>query len=170
MNDQTRIAGELPTQRLIRWIERVETVLCTVSVVSFTLLVATNVVLRYVFGRPLYYAEEVSVILMIWMSLLAASLALGRQEMVAVTVFSDMAPTRYRHWLQVSTHLIVLGVSLAFAWASLVWMQSPSASRDMIVTLGIAKWYPYLIVPVFFVLVSLKSFNTFIITLRKRQT
>ena len=141
----------------VRGIERVETALCAASITGFTLLVAANVVLRYAFGRPIDFAEEVSVVLMIWMSLLAASLALGRGEMVAVTLLVDALPDRAGDLVRRLAGVLVLAVALTLAWASVTWLRSPSSTRDVVVTLGIAKWYPYLIVPVFFGLVSLKT-------------
>jgi len=146
-------------QQLVTQVERVEKALCASSAIAFTVLIVANVVLRYGFNTPLYFAEEASVILMVWMALLAASLTLGRREMVAVTLFTEFLPERFRAIVDLLVQVIVLLVALTFLYWSVVWMMSPAATRDVVITLGIKKWYPYLIVPVFFLLSSLKALN-----------
>ena len=139
--------------------ERAERTLCALLVFAFTSLVVANIILRYLFSSPLYYAEEVSIILMIWMTFLAASLALGRREMVSVTLLSGMLSEKLAGFLKLIVDLIVLGIVATFLYWSIIWMMSDASSRDIVLTLGILKWYPYLVIPIFFSLACLKSVN-----------
>lgn len=145
--------------QLVTYVERIEKALCAFSAIAFTVLIVLNVVLRYGLSAPLYFAEEASVILMIWMALLAASLTLGRREMVAVTLFTDFLPEKPRVFVDLLVQVIVFLVAATFLYWSVVWMMSPAAMRDVVITLAVKKWYPYLIVPVFFFISSLKALN-----------
>ena len=97
---------------------------------------------------------------MIWMALLAASLTLGRREMVAVTLFTDFLPEKPRVFVDLLVQVIVFLVAATFLYWSVVWMMSPAAMRDVVITLAVKKWYPYLIVPVFFFTVWLAFCST----------
>jgi len=151
-----------PLRKLVAFVEQVEKALCAFFALAFTGLIVVNVVLRYVFNRPLYFAEEVSVILMIWMTLLAASLMLGRREMVSVTILTDPLPRRLRRLVAVAVQAITLAVALTFFYWSVQWMRSPASQRDLILAMDVPKWYPYMIVPVFFCLASLKALNNMV--------
>lgn len=140
-----------------RLIERVEIVVCAFLLAILTGLVVVNVGLRYLFSAPLYYAEELSVVLMIWASFLAASVALGRREMIAVTLVPDMLPRKLGDVVMFVVHVLVLATSMTFFYWSFKWITGPSAARDVIVTLSVSKWWSYLIVPIFFLLATIKS-------------
>lgn len=157
MRDLVLVAGFL--RNLVLVAERGERALCALSAAAFTTLIVANVVLRYVFGKPLYFAEELSTILMIWMALLASSITLGRRQMVAVTFAIDALPEKLRRMAQFLAEIFVFTISVIFTYWSSIWISSPAASRDIIITLDIEKWYSYLIVPIFFFMSSLKSLN-----------
>lgn len=54
-------------------LERVTNVLMIVSIASVVLLILIQVVLRYVFGRPLFWVEELSRYLLLWSVFLSMS-------------------------------------------------------------------------------------------------
>lgn len=151
---------------VVEAIERVECALCALLAVLLCLLLCANVALRYVFGAPLYYAEEVCVVLMIWMAFIASSIAVGRREMIAVTLVQDLLGPAARRWLGLAVHVLTFAIAAVFLYWSVVWLRSPSAARDVILTLGVPKWPSYLIVPVFFALAAVKSVRNVAIAVR----
>ena len=154
--------------RIVAAVERVERAVCAIAVALFCLLLSVNVLLRYAFNAPIY-AEEVCVILMIWMAFIASSLAIGSRDMVAVTLIPDILPPAWQHRLSLLVHAIVLATAAIFLYWSVLWLVSPSASRDIIITLGLPKWPSYVIVPFFFALAVLKSIRNVNFVLRNRQ-
>ena len=153
-----------PLRKFVALIEQLEKALCAFFAFAFTCLIVVNVVLRYAFNQPLFFAEEVSIVLMIWMTLLAASLMLGRRQMVSVTILADALPQRARWLVTVAAHAVTLIVAVTFFYWSIQWMGSPVSKRDVILALDVPKWYSYMIIPVFFCLASIKAFNNMVLT------
>jgi len=138
-------------------ITRMERLACAVLVAVFCLVLSTNVILRYVFNAPLYWAEEVCVILMVWMTFIAASLAIGARQMIAVTFFSDLLSARWRRLLALFCEMVILVTAGFFFYWSIRWLNSPSAGRDIVITLNLPKYPSYAVVPLFFGLTILKT-------------
>ncbi|WP_280554728.1 TRAP transporter small permease subunit [Halomonas sp. 25-S5] len=138
-------------QRLSSCIAWVEKWTCVCLVASFSILLVANVIMRYVFSSPLYYAEEVSVIIMIWMSFLATSLTIRQHQLVAVTLFIDLLGSRAQRVAQKLADFIVLVMLITLTIASIQWFISPAASIGILITLGISK-QPFLtVIPLFFI-------------------
>ena len=155
--------------RIVALVEKAERMLCILFGLAFTGLVVVNVVLRYAFSHPLYFAEEVSVILMIWMTLFAASLLLGRRELVAVTILIEPLPRWGNRVAAIAVDALTVAIVATFAWFSIAWMRTPASQRDLVLALDIPKWYPYLIVPIFFSLASLKALNNLASSIEGRE-
>jgi TRAP-type C4-dicarboxylate transport system permease small subunit len=62
------------------------------SMAGMTILLLVNVFLRYLFSRPFPWAEEISVLLIVWVVFLGAGLVQKKDEHVAVTYLFDLFP------------------------------------------------------------------------------
>lgn len=60
--------------------------------------------------------------------------------MVAVTILPELLPSAWQSRFALAAHLVVLLAAGIFLYWSVVWLLSPSASRDIILTLGVKKW------------------------------
>jgi len=147
-------------------VTRLERWACAILVAVFCLVLSGNVILRYVFSAPLYWAEEVCIILMIWMAFIAASLAIGARQMIAVTFFSDLLAARGRRFLALFCEVVILVTAGFFLYWSIRWLNSPSAGRDIVITLNLPKYPSYAIVPLFFGLTMIKTLRNILQTWR----
>ena len=86
-------------------------------------MVALLVVLRYVFSTTIIGGNEGTVVAFIYTTALGASVALARDEHIAIRYFTDKLPTRTRHVLA-SVRLILLAVlNAVIAVYAVVWIQ-----------------------------------------------
>jgi len=150
--------------RLAKGVERsngalasVELLLCQVLVVGFALLLLANVILRYAFSAPLYYAEETAIYMLIWMTYLAAAASIARGEMVALTILTDRLPPRLREAVNVIVHLLIAAMCVVLFQASMNWLRAPGTSYDLALTLGLPKLPFYTIMALFFALVTIHA-------------
>lgn len=154
-----RVRRVLQSARAVsRVLNGVESVLCATLVVAFSLLLLINVTLRYGFARPLYFAEEACVLIMIWMAFLATSLALARRELVAVTLLLDHLPARPRRWLRAASDVVVILLLLLMLYAASVWILSDSVRYERAITLGLPKWPFFAVLPAVFATMSVHAF------------
>ncbi|MFY0991702.1 TRAP transporter small permease [Halomonas sp. C05BenzN] len=135
--------------RASRWLAQLEQLLCSLLIIAFSALLIVNVIGRYVFSSPLFFAEELAVYILVWMAFLAISVAIHHDQHVRLTMLVGMLPARLQrlsYWL---TELICLAVLAALLWYSIGWIRSPSMAFDIAITLDWPKWHFYLIVPIF---------------------
>ena len=131
---------------------RLELLACQVLIVAFTALLIANVVSRYVFNRPFYFAEELAVYMLIWMAFLATCLTIARHDMIKLGLVLDALPRTARRLANVVTEAFVLAMVAAVLYASWNWINSPSVAFERALTLNMPK-LPFLtIIPIFSVL------------------
>ena len=63
---------------------------------GITFLLLVNVFLRYLFSRPISWAEEISVLLFVWVVLLGAGLVQKKDEHVAISYVFDLFPVKWK--------------------------------------------------------------------------
>lgn len=131
---------------LLEWIERAA---CRALIVAFTLLLIVNVSLRYLFSLPLFFAEELAALILVWMSFLAILVGVSRRENISVTILVDLLPERARRVTGVVTDALTLLIFSVLLWASLGWITSPFILFDQVITLAWPKIWFFVIVPFF---------------------
>ncbi len=123
--------------------------LCSLLIVAFSVLLIVNVVARYAFSSPIFFAEELAVYILVWMAFLAMSVAVHYDQHVRLTMLIGLLPTRWQRFSYRLTELICLAVLATLLWYSVGWIRSPSVTYDIALTLDWPKWHFYLIVPIF---------------------
>lgn len=143
----TRPAGRL--YRASRLLAAIEQGLCSGLIIAFSVLLIVNVIARYAFSSPIFFAEELAVYILVWMAFLAISVSIHHDQHVRLTMLIGSLPAgmqRACYWL---TELICLVILAVLLWHSIGWIRSPSVAYDIAITLDWPKWHFYLIVPIF---------------------
>ena len=66
------------------------------SMAGITIILSVNVILRYLFSRPFHWAEEISVLLIVWAVFLGAGLVQKKDEHVAISYLFDLFPVKWK--------------------------------------------------------------------------
>ena len=111
-----------------------------------TLVVVAEVVLRYIFGHSLYFAEELSRLTFVWAGFLATSLALRKGVHASVSLLVDCFPKTPRKITMLFAHAVVLFFLLFVFFASLTVL--PHQWIQFTPTMEIRMFWFYLSVPV----------------------
>lgn len=145
---------------------RVELICAALRAALVTCLILLNVVTRSL-RVPIYGVDEAAIYAMVRMTFLAASAAIERREAISVTLFVDMVrPAVARMiWLFVdAVTLILAGLMLWFCWIWFLPVEPIAAGFDLRAfrgatfnfidaeptpTLGLPKYWVWLIMPVF---------------------
>jgi TRAP-type C4-dicarboxylate transport system permease small subunit len=78
----------------------------TVSVMI--VMIFTQVIFRYIFNAPIYWADEFAVLIFAWMIFLGAVIATKNNDHISVDTFMRMLPERYRSGVSVVTNSLIL--------------------------------------------------------------
>lgn len=146
-------------------IERIERMLIRVIVLALPLMILANAAGRAL-RSPIYWMDELAILTMVWLAMIAMSLTLKTRDAVAVTMLIDVAPSRLVKVMKVTVDLLVLAFGLIMVVLSWYWfdpltlMQFGFDTRefagetfnfmyqDTTSTLGLKKFWFWLVVPI----------------------
>lgn len=117
--------------------------LAQAALILMMLLTAADVILRYIFNRPVIFAGEVTEFLMVVLISLGLSYCAIDKEHVSVDVLAGKLPKRWQGIFDCFTGLLTLGFFLLIVWRSFVEMHDLSKSGITSMVLYIPV-YPFL--------------------------
>ena len=127
------------------WLERIITAFTGAILGLLTLLVAWQVVGRYVFHTGLFWADELTGVIMMWAALLGATGCIWTDSHMRLNLFIDRLPSSARVWLLTLMDGVVVWFALVFLKEGMTLVQR-TMSGDMS-SLDIPIGVTYTIVP-----------------------
>jgi C4-dicarboxylate transporter DctQ subunit len=112
---------------------------------TMVVIVTLEVILRYVFGRSMFYSEELSRLAFVWAGFLATSLALRKGVHANVQLAVDLLPGSSKRYARMLAHGTVLFFLLLIFGAALTVL--PHQWAQFTPTMEIRMFWFYLSVP-----------------------
>lgn len=134
-------------QTFDRQLAAVERVLVIVLTGAITLIMMAQVVLRYFFDAPIFWAEEVSVQLLVFATLFGLALLVQRDQLVTIDFLPRALPPRTCHALLALLGAVMLVLFVYFAWLGWNWVIRPDVRLELGATTRLPRWYNYSAVP-----------------------
>lgn len=135
-------------ERLDAALAAVEQVVVILLVSAITVIMMVQVVLRYFFGAPLFWAEEISVQLLVFVSVFGLSLLTRQGDLVSIDFLPRALSPRLRHALMASLGVIMFLIVAFVAWLSWDWVSRADVRMELSATTQIPRWYMYAVLPV----------------------
>ncbi|HJF30281.1 MAG TPA: TRAP transporter small permease [Sporosarcina psychrophila] len=133
-------------QTLSGWIEFLEKIISMILISSMTLIIAVAVVFRYFFNAPIYWASELSIFIMAWITFIGGSLGLKYKSQASVTFMVDRFSNKGKKILEAISYIIILVFMVLLLYLSYQWVFTLSSQKST--SMRIPMWVPYLSVPV----------------------
>nr|WP_298413907.1 TRAP transporter small permease [uncultured Halomonas sp.] len=130
-------------ERLDRALARVELTVLIALIAALTLILVAQVVLRYVFNSPLFWAEDVSVQILIAATFIGVSYLAYDDALVRVDFLIDQLPPGLQDALVFLLRLISFAVLAIFCYYATEWIMRPEIKADISPTTGLPRWYNY---------------------------
>ena len=111
-----------------------------------TLVVVAEVILRYIFGRSLYFAEELSRLTFVWAGFLGVSVALRKGIHAYVGLAVDLLPRAPKRYVTLFSQATVLFFLFFIFFSSLTIL--PHQWVQLTPTMEIRMFWFYLSIPV----------------------
>jgi len=134
----------LVNRLLTRW----ELDLCVILFLFMTVLQTVQVITRYVFRHSFVWAEELSMIMFIWMGWLSISAAITYRKHMAITFAVDMLPKKIQRYSKILVNIIFIIFCACFIGPSIDVVVKFFNGPGVTALLRIPKWIPYAIIPV----------------------
>ncbi len=157
------------------------------SVLRLIALALPLMVLANVAGRtmrnPIYWMDELSILLMVWLAMIAMSLTLKTRDAVAVTMLVDAVPPFLMKAMKILIDLLVLVFGIALLVLCYRWFEPLTLMRlgfdlrefsgqtfnfmyqDTTATLGVAKFWFWLVMPLVAVSISVHALSNLLQTM-----
>lgn len=139
---------------------------------AIVILMAVNVVLRYLFSYGSVWAQELEWHLLVPLILFGIPYALYKGEHVRVDVLYEKFSTRNQLRLEIVSQVLGIAIACAFVWLSLAYVQqSFSIGEKSSDPGGLAyRWALKALLPMGFALLALQSLATLLGALDKLRT
>ncbi|WP_432695897.1 TRAP transporter small permease [Marinobacterium sp. YM272] len=163
---------------------RIEMGLAAIMAAAVTLLILLNIASRSL-GMAIYWVDELAIYAMIWTTFLATSVALKRRQVVAVTLLVELLGQRTQAWVQVLSDLMILTFAVAVLVLCWRWLDPMTFAgfgfdikkfqgdtfnfvySEKTNTIGVKKIWPWLILPIFSISLTLHTLNNMLGSLKK---
>ena len=123
---------------LLMQIRRVPDFISAALLATITVLIAAQVLVRYVLGGSLVWSEELTRLLFVWMVLIAAATT----PPMRVDMFVELLPARGKAIVNLVGELIVIALTLLLIHGA--WGMMDLTQFDTYMALGISLWWLYL--------------------------
>jgi C4-dicarboxylate transporter, DctQ subunit len=131
--------------------------LAALGISAIAVLVAYEVVSRYLFGLPTLWTQDLSIYLLLWAAFLGLAPTERAGEHIRIDLLVKTLPARAQQWLQVGTHLVVACFVLLVAWSGLeTALQSYKYGRQSLSLFPVPMWIPQACVPVGMTLMAIE--------------
>ncbi|MCI1190335.1 TRAP transporter small permease [Calidifontimicrobium sp. SYSU G02091] len=135
-------------ERLDAALALLEQVLVVLLTGGITAIMMAQVVLRYFFGAPLFWAEEISVQLLVFASVFGLSLLTRRGDLVSIDFVPRALSPRARHALMAALGAVMLAVVVFVAGLAWGWISRPDVRLELSATTQLPRWTTYAVLPV----------------------
>lgn len=148
-------------------IEKVLNVAAIVTGFALAINMIVAVMFRYLLSKPIFWADELSLILFVWVTFLGAALAVKHSDMAAVTVLLDRLSKKIYYVVLVLIELFVMFFSVVISFYSYKWITSPSAFNMVSASLGVNMWYFYTVIPISMIIIIIFSIERCVLSLAR---
>lgn len=132
---------------LDRWLAQAEKALLVVLTAGIVGIMMAQVIRRYFFGDPIFWAEEISAQLLVFVTLFGLSLLTQGDRLVSIDFLPRALAPRSRHALMAVLGLVFLALALFMARLGWDWINLPESRLEMGATTQLPRWYNYSALP-----------------------
>jgi len=137
-------------------VTKVSTVLCYTLIIFVTSVIGSAVFYRYVLNNPIQWAEEVARYTLIWLTMLAASIAIKKRSHISLTTIVKYLKSEVSLILEIILYGVIIGIIIIIARYSTIMVVTRSVNVFS-PSIGIRMLWAHLSLPVGFSLIILQS-------------
>ncbi len=128
-----------------------------------------NVVGRYAFSAPIFWAEEALVFINVWCVLLGAGIVAHANAHLRMDAIEGLAPRLVKRWIDMLTMLLMSASGVLLVWVAARIVAEMADNDQRSVALELPMAVPYAAMPIGFALIALVALARFINLVRGRE-
>ncbi len=136
--------------RLDALLAQLEKALLVLFCFALTAIMISQVILRYFFSSPIFWAEEISVQFLIFISVFGISYITYKNQHISIDFLLVQMSGKTRKWVGFSLGVIFLFLMSFLCFYSWEWVLRPDVQIEKSGTTGLPRWYNYVAMPIAF--------------------
>jgi TRAP-type C4-dicarboxylate transport system permease small subunit len=143
--------------RAINWLSEASGYISAIIIMVASLVVLHQVALRYFFGLPTIWQTEMTIYLLMFTTFVGGAYGLKHNAHVGVDIFSIKLSPKGQAYLRIITGFFCLALTIIVSWKAFeMWWEATHKGWISDTLWGPKLTYPYLILPVGMLLISLQ--------------
>ncbi|MEH7886892.1 TRAP transporter small permease [Bacillus sp. JJ1609] len=122
--------------------------LAIILMFAMAVIVTAAVIFRYLFKVPLFWAGEISIFLLIYITFIGGSLGLKYKTQASVTLVTDLLPNSIQKVVGIIAHVFMLLFMALLLFYCFKWISSPTVAIQKSSAILLPMWIPYSILPI----------------------
>lgn len=133
-----------------------EKMLAVIIISSIVIIVFAGTIARYAFNEPLFGADRLSTYLMVWLGFIGFQLAVSKFRHIDIEFIKAKAKPTTKCLMNAATSLLAAVFLFVLFWLSLDFLNASMELGDKDIVLEIPLWVIIVIMPVSFILSSVR--------------
>jgi len=134
-------------QTLDDWLARLEKALVVALTAGIAGIMMAQVIQRYFFSSPIFWAEEISAQLLVFVTLFGLSLLTHSGQLVSIDFLPRALGPRAQNALLAVLGALLLALLLFMAQLGWTWVNLPESRLELGATTQLPRWYNYSALP-----------------------
>jgi len=155
---------------LKKWIDEMESNICSVLLVAILVILFSQVVLRYGFNAATAWSEELARYLFIWFAYLSASMCALNNTHIRIDTLVNVWPKIVRPYMLLVGNLIFVAFCVFTTYYGWLFTHSLMESGQISLGLGIEMWIVFAALPVCNLLMIIRIVQSSIRIMKKGLT
>ncbi|UOQ49240.1 TRAP transporter small permease [Gracilibacillus caseinilyticus] len=155
--------------KVIGFIDNIEKVMIASGIFLTSVIIFVNVILRYFFDSGIVWAEESVRYIIIYIVMLGSSLAVTKNDHIAVSIFENSSVEWFAHLIYGLQTILSLVFVLVTTYFGIVVVNSVQETAQISPAMQIPMWSVYMIFPISTALMSVKLIYNVIIWIKTKQ-
>lgn len=145
-------------QTLDDWLAKLERTLVVLLTAGIAGIMMAQVIRRYFFSNPIFWAEEIAAQLLVFVTLFGLSLLTHSGQLVSIDFLPRALGLRARHALLALLGTLWLALAVFFAQLGWDWVNLPESRLELGATTQLPRWYNYSALPLAMAAMALHQF------------
>ena len=154
----------------LKWLndmsDKLEKIFLAGTIIFTSLLLFVNVVMRYVFMMPIYWAEELVRYLMVWLVFIGASQVTSWGGHIAVDILPRFLSKRGNLILAFAVNMVCIAFCAVLAYYSLEQMLRVKAAHQVSPAMELPMWLAYAAIPAGTILMLIRYIQQFVLRIQ----
>jgi len=134
-------------QTLDDWLAKLEKALVVLLTAGIAGIMMAQVIRRYFFSHPIFWAEEIAAQLLVFVTLFGLSLLTHSGQLVSIDFLPRALGPRARHLLLALLGGLFLALGVFMAQLGWDWVNLPESRLELGATTQLPRWYNYSALP-----------------------